>query len=68
MKRDTYMHTDNWEINEPMSNEVYPENSILPERYGTISEPTKNPITPDDLNSITAPSNIQSDYQENIEG
>lgn len=67
MKKYTYIQTDNWAINEPMDNESYPENSILPERYGSISEPTDNSITPDDLNSITTPSNIKSDYHETIE-
>lgn len=67
MRKDTYIQTENWAINEPMDNESYPENSILPERYSTISEPTKNPITSDDLNSITAPLNIKSDYHETID-
>jgi hypothetical protein len=51
----TYINLGNWSNNEPLNSESYPEISILPERFRSISEPSELPITIDDLNSISLP-------------
>ena len=55
MKNLTYLNLCNWSNNEPFNSESYPETSILPERFRSISEPSEIPLTSDDLNSITIP-------------
>ncbi len=55
MKNLTYLNLGNWSNNEPFNSESYPETSILPERFRSISEPSEIPLTSDDLNSITIP-------------
>ena len=55
MKSLTNINYGNWSNNEPVSNESYPEISILPERFRTISEPSVIPLTSEDLNSISLP-------------
>ena len=55
MKHSTYYSMGNWSNNEPSSSESFPENSILPERFRSISEPSEVPILPDDFNSLTIP-------------
>jgi hypothetical protein len=55
MKTLTYLNLGNWSNNEPFNSESYPETSILPERFRSISEPSEIPLTSDDLNSITIP-------------
>jgi len=51
----TYINWGNWSNNEPFNTESYPETSILPERFRSISEPSEIPLTSDDLNSVTIP-------------
>ena len=55
MKTLTYINLGNWSNNEPLNSESYPETSVLPERFRSISEPSELPITLDDLNSISLP-------------
>ena len=55
MKKTTCINDNNWFYNEPISSESFPDISILPERFRSISEPTEIPIISDDLNSITEP-------------
>ena len=59
-----YINNNIWVNNEPINNEVYPENSILPERYGNISEPVEIPILPKEFNTLTEPSFVET---ENVE-
>lgn len=66
MKNLTYINTLQWVNNEPMDSESFPENGILPDRFGTLSEPTEIPIVSDDLNSITKPLDFESDNQEKV--
>lgn len=53
-----------WVNNEPIDSASYPENGILPERFGTLSEPVEIPILSDDLNSVTKPLEIESDLKD----
>ena len=55
MKTVTCINLGNWSNNEPLNSESYPETSVLPERFRSISEPSELPITIDDLNSISLP-------------
>jgi hypothetical protein len=55
MKRTTCISENNWFYNEPISSESFPDISILPERFRSISEPTEIPIISKDLNTITEP-------------
>lgn len=55
MKTLSYINFGNWSNNEPVDSQSYPENSILPERFRSLSEPSEIPLTSDDLNSISIP-------------
>jgi len=55
MKTLIYVNSGNWSNNEPVNSESYPETSILPERFRSLSEPSDIPLTSDDLNSISLP-------------
>jgi hypothetical protein len=64
MKTLTYINLGSWSNNEPLNSESYPETSVLPERFRSISEPSELPITIDDLNSISLPQSLipRTDY------
>lgn len=67
MKRTTSISENNWFYNEPISSESFPDISILPERFRSISKPSDIPINSDDLNSITEPVLIISDLFKEID-
>lgn len=53
-------------INEPMTNVFKPGQSILPERFRSISIPSPYSIVSEDLTSISEPSNIVKIVQYDI--
>lgn len=55
-------------INKPMESVFVPVQSILPERFRTITTPSYIPIVSEDLTSVTEPSIvIDSDNFESIQ-
>ncbi len=66
MSGSTYIKEKNWNYNEPFSSEFFIDDSILPERFRTISEPTEIPILSEDLNSITEPILFSFEKEEKV--
>lgn len=52
-KKTTYIDTTKWLNNTPLTNEFASSESILPERYRSITIPRQIPILEKDLSSVT---------------
>lgn len=51
----------------PVTNELYPENSYLPDRLRSISIPSIFPVVSEELSTISAPLLDKVPERENIE-